>query len=119
MTTAATIREENRERWKGLVAVQRSSGETMRAFCRGRGVSYARFLYWAKRLSEVGDGACLGRLSPAGGREAADAFCELRIGAPGAFEIVAGGVVVRAPSGFEAGELTRLLRAVFEAARSC
>jgi hypothetical protein len=103
-TTAS--REENRGRWQGLVAEQRTSGESKRAFCRGRGISYPCFLHWSKRFAED-EGAV-----PAG------TFCELRVGAPAAFEVQAGGVVVRVGSGFDEGELARLLRAVFEASRS-
>jgi hypothetical protein len=57
-------------------------------------------------------------LGVAGGGGSSDAFCELRVGASAAFEVLVGGVVVRAPSGFDEGELARLLRAVFEASRS-
>ena len=104
-TTAS--REGNRERWRGIVAEQRASGESKRAFCRGRGISYASFLQWSRRFGED-EGA-----GPAG------TFCELRVGAPPAFEVQVGGVVVRVGSGFDAGELARLLRAVFEASRPC
>lgn len=98
-----TSREGSRERWRGLVAEHRASGESKRAFCRGRGISYARFLAWSKRFGEdEGSGS--------GGT-----FCELRVGAPTVFEVQAGGVVVRVASGFDSGELARLLRVVFEA----
>jgi hypothetical protein len=89
----------------------------MRAFCRGRGVSYPRFLAWVKRLAPNGEGTRSGRLAAVEHPRPADAFCEVRVGAP-VFEIASGGVVVRVASGFDAGELARLLRAVFEAARS-
>ncbi len=128
---ATTNRAERRERWRGLVAEQRASGESMRAFCRGRGLSYPRFLAWVKRLAPNGEGARSGRWAEARGRvlprgtpalperpRSADAFCEVRVGAP-VFEIASGGVVVRVPSGFDAGELARLLRAAFEATRPC
>jgi hypothetical protein len=102
----------------------------MMAFCRGRGLSYPRFLAWAKRLAPKGESVRSGRVADARGRvlprgtralperrRSADAFCEVRVGVP-VFEIASGGVVVRVPSGFEAGELARLLRAIFEASRS-
>ena len=117
-STATTSREETRERWRGLVSEQRGSGESMRGFCRGRGISYPRFLAWAKRFAGNGDGARFEGFGVAAGRGASDAFCELRMGGSSAFEVVVGGVVVRAPSGFDEGELARLLRAVFEASRS-
>ncbi len=153
MNGATTSRAERRERWRGLAAEQRASGESKRAFCRGRGLSYPRFLAWVKRFAENtdpsrhegfadgsrrratrlapdGEGAQSGRLADARGRvlsrgtralperrRPADAFCEVRVGAP-VFEIASGAVVVRVPSGFDAGELARLLRAVFEVSRS-
>jgi len=111
-STATTSREERRERWRGLVSEQRSSGESMRGFCRGRAISYPRFLAWAKRFAANGDGARFERFGVAGGRGAGDAFCELRVGASSVFEVVVGGVVVRAPSGFDEDDLARLLRVV-------
>lgn len=114
-TAKATNRAETRERWRGLVAEQRASGESKMSFCRGRGISYARFLYWSRRLEESGES-----------RARADAFQELGLRAPGilalqvgggGFEIVWGEVMVRVASGFDEGELARLLRAVFEATR--
>ena len=105
-----------RERWRGLIAEQRRCGESKAAFCRGRGISYTSFLYWAKRFAEEGEP----------GRRA-DEFHEMGVGTSGvfafsvagaAYEIVSGGVVVRVSSGFDVAELSRLLRAVFGASRS-
>ncbi len=84
------------------MAEQRASGESMRAFCRGRGLSYPRFLAWVKRFAPNGEGVRSGRLSPAKLQPSADAFCEVRVGAP-VFEIASGGVVVRLASGFGEG----------------
>ena len=102
MNGATTSRAENREQWQGLVAEQRASGESMRAFCRGRGVSYPRFLAWVKRLAPNGEGARSGGFAPNDHPRSADAFCEVRVGAP-VFEIASGGVVVRLASGFGEG----------------
>lgn len=121
-----TSREATRERWRGVVAEQRTSGESMRGFCRGRGISYGRFLAWAKRFGDSGDGCRSGRFAVDELPRPAAGFREVRVGAPGgvgfpvagwAYEIAAGGVVVRVGSGFDEGEVARLLRAVFEASR--
>ena len=114
-------REERRERWRGLVEEHRSSGESKRAFCRRRGISYHRFLAWAKRFGS-------GRVGVDERHSmAANTFREVRVGAPGVFafpvsgavyEIASGGVVVRVASGFDEGEVARLLRAVLEATGS-
>lgn len=104
--TTRTSREENRGRWRGLVEEQRASGESKQAFCRGRGISYVRFLYWSKRFAETDKS-----IRPV------DAFCELRVGAPAAFEIALGGAVVRVSPGFDEKDLARLLRVVGDAVR--
>ena len=123
-----TSREETRERWRALVAEQRTSGESMRGFCRGRGISYQRFLAWAKRFAANGDGCRSGRFAVDELPRPAAGFREMGVGGSGVFgfpvpgwvyEIASGGVVVRVGSGFDEGELARLLRAVLEASRPC
>jgi hypothetical protein len=42
--------EEQRARWRGLLAEQKESGQTIVAFCRGRGVREWQFHEWKKRL---------------------------------------------------------------------
>ncbi|MFY9856297.1 MAG: transposase [Terracidiphilus sp.] len=43
---------EHREKWRGLVLEQHSSGQTVAAFCRDRGIRAAQFYDWKKRLRE-------------------------------------------------------------------
>ncbi len=40
------------EKWRGLVLEQHSSGQTVAAFCRDRGIRAAQFYDWKKRLRE-------------------------------------------------------------------
>lgn len=117
--TATASREENRERWRGLVDEQRTSGQSKQAFCRGRGISYVRFLHWSKRFSDSAEGArTADPLGSATGSRSVDAFCELRMGPSAVFEIaLGGGVVVRVSAGFDERDLARLLRVVGEASR--
>jgi len=41
---------EVQSRWRGLVAEQGESGETVEAFCRERGLTTSQFYTWRKRL---------------------------------------------------------------------
>jgi hypothetical protein len=119
--TTPTSREENQERWRGLVEEQRAGGQSKQAFCRERGISYERFLAWSKRFADSAeDLRSSNPLGSATGSRPVDAFCELRVGAtaregrlsPAAFEIALGGVVVRVSAGFDERDLARLLRVV-------
>ena len=40
-------------KWRGLIAEQKESGQSVAAFCRTRGVREALFYYWKKQLQEV------------------------------------------------------------------
>lgn len=47
---------EVQSRWRGLVAEQGQSGETVEAFCRERGLATSQFYTWRKRLrSSIAD----------------------------------------------------------------
>lgn len=41
---------EVQSRWRGLIAEQSESGETVEAFCRERGLTTSQFYTWRKRL---------------------------------------------------------------------
>ena len=43
---------EHRAKWHGLVLEQLSSGQTVAAFCRDRGIRASQFYDWKKRISE-------------------------------------------------------------------
>jgi hypothetical protein len=42
--------EEERTRWRGLLAEQKESGQSVAVFCRGRGLREWQFYEWKKRL---------------------------------------------------------------------
>jgi len=43
---------EHRAKWRGLVLEQLSSGQTVAAFCRDRGIRDSQFYDWKKRIRE-------------------------------------------------------------------
>ncbi len=43
---------EHRARWRGLVLEQLSSGQTVAAFCRDRGIRASQFYDWKKQIHE-------------------------------------------------------------------
>ena len=43
-----------RQEWQRLVAEQGRSGQSVAAFCRGRGLVRSRFFWWRKRLRAAG-----------------------------------------------------------------
>jgi hypothetical protein len=47
------VSETKREHWSKLIAEQEASGQTARAFCRGRGVGEYAFYHWRRRLRKT------------------------------------------------------------------
>jgi hypothetical protein len=43
-------REEQQERWRGLLTEQKGSGQSVAVFCRERGIREWQFYEWKKRL---------------------------------------------------------------------
>ena len=43
-------------KWRGLIAEQSRSGQSVAAFCRERGLGPTHFFAWKKRLSQSGTG---------------------------------------------------------------
>ena len=43
-------------KWRGLIAEQGQSGQSVAAFCRERGLGPTHFFAWKKRLSQAGTG---------------------------------------------------------------
>ena len=43
--------DQKREYWGKLIAEQEASGQTIRAFCKERGISDYSFYFWRKRLA--------------------------------------------------------------------
>ena len=44
------MKDQKREYWGKLIAEQEASGQTIRAFCKERGISDHSFYFWRKRL---------------------------------------------------------------------
>jgi hypothetical protein len=85
------------EKWRGLLAEQRMSSQSVAAFCRERALSAAQFYAWKTRLSRVG----------------AERFVPLRVaeaGGGGIIEVRLGGgrSVIVAPD-FDAAHLRAVL----------
>jgi hypothetical protein len=106
--------EELRERWAVLLAQWQQSGQSGRAFCRERGLAYAQWLYWRRRLAVVADQSAVpGRALAAGdfvafapvrslGASGESESCGLRLRLAGSWELVL-------ERGFDAGELRRVM----------
>ena len=53
------MRKRGREawaKWRGLVAEQKRSGQSVAAFCRERGICAPQLFAWKKRLNQAGPG---------------------------------------------------------------
>jgi hypothetical protein len=99
-------RDERRERWQELVGDWEASGMSGAAFCRERGLVYAQFMYWRKRL-EAGD-----EQERVSGGFVAVAFEEDRAGSCGVRVRVRDELELVLERGFDAGELARAARAL-------
>jgi hypothetical protein len=98
-------RQEAWAKWRGLVAEQGASGQSVAAFCRERGLPASQFFAWKKRL-----------------RQAAEPFVEVQVvGTPAqsatapsrAIEIrLAGGRRIFVEPGFDADHLRAVLAAL-------
>jgi hypothetical protein len=93
------------EKWRGLVAAQERSGESVAAFCRERGISATHFFEWKKRLSQAAEQAFLavrvaGEAEPAGPGPESGRAIEIRL---------TDGRSVLVGRGFEAGHLRAVL----------
>jgi len=106
MTRAEEMRE--------LFGRWRESGQSLMAFGKAEGVSYAKLLYWRRKFGEeIG-----GSVQPAAKSSTADRFVPLQVAAESGsaepraekFEVwLSNGVSVEVPSGFDEAELRRLV----------
>ncbi|HUY04477.1 MAG TPA: hypothetical protein VMV33_14440 [Rhodocyclaceae bacterium] len=90
--------EATRSKWRGIVAAQAASGQTVAGFCRERGLCAPHFFWWKKRL-------------------AAAAFVEIKLATPdaGALELrLAGGRSLWLRAGFDPELLRQVLAALEE-----
>lgn len=99
------------QRWLDLVTRWQRSGLTVREFCRQQRLSEPSFYVWRRRLRPRG------RLSAHG--NAAPAFVKVTVAAapaahPALEVLLAGGRVLRVPTGFDPVALRQLLRLLEE-----
>jgi hypothetical protein len=94
------VTNEKREYWSKLIAEQEASGQTMRAFCKERGVAEHSFCSWRKRLG-------WGRREPV-------RFAELKMvaGAAPLELLLASGERLRIANGVDAATLRVVLEAL-------
>jgi hypothetical protein len=91
-------------KWRGLIAEQSGGGQSVRAFCQGRGLTTSQFFAWKKRLRE----------------SAADEFVEVRVErapAPAAHSVaievhLAEGRRIRVEPGFDPEHLRAVVKAL-------
>jgi len=98
--------EAARAKWRGIVAAQAASGETVAGFCRDRGLCTPHFFWWKKRLAELGAAASFVELRPVAAGTADErraAPIEVRLG---------NGRSLLVPEGFAPDHLKRLLLAL-------
>jgi hypothetical protein len=88
------------EKWRGLLAEQRLSAQSVAAFCRERSLSAAQFYAWKTRLSRVGAERFLPVRVAETNETAGGGSIEVRLG---------GGRSVIVAPGFDAGHLRAVL----------
>jgi hypothetical protein len=90
-------------KWRGLVAEQRRSGQSVAAFCRERGVSAPSFFAWKKRLSQDAADQFVAVQLVDAGEQASGHALEVRL---------CGGRSVMVEPGFDAAHLRAVLAAL-------
>lgn len=94
-----------RAKWREHVRAWRSSGESAVDYCARAGLNPRTLSWWAWKLKSDRQSA-----SPAAKPSATATFVELAsVELPSGFELEVGAVLVRVPSDFESGALSRLL----------
>lgn len=71
MGVREATREVRLEHWRGIIQGQKSSNQSIRAYCRARGVNEKSYYYWQRQLREGAYAALIAR------RETALAFAEI------------------------------------------
>ena len=98
-------RRETWVKWRGLVAEQGGSGQSVAAFCRERGVPASQLFAWRKRLNQAGPGQFVAVRVV--GTPAQPATADNR-----AIEIRLGGRCVFVEPGFDADHLRAVVAAL-------
>jgi hypothetical protein len=104
-------RRPQRERfWREAVTAWEKSGQSVRAFCAGRGLSEPSFYAWRRTLGK--------RVRPQPSAQSGPTLVPLRVVSDAVLEVVLpAGVVVRVPAGADAAAVARLVAAL--GAASC
>lgn len=95
---------QRQDRWRKVIAEQRSGGQTIAAFCRQRGISEPQFYSWRRRVS-------------AGAAPVKFALVETESAAPGASAVelsLAGGERIRVMPGADTATLRMVLSVLRE-----
>lgn len=103
-----TGRSAERERyWRGHVKAQQRSGESIRGYCRGHGLSDALFHYWKRELKRRDEAGCRSTAEAGAPR-----FAEVKLwaGPAAPIEIALGEALrVQVHAGFDEETLARVL----------
>ncbi len=102
-------KEEQRERWRSLLAEQKASGQSAAVFCRERGLREWQFYEWKKRLRPAEAGSFVAVEVAASEPLARTEPSPLEPGAPLEVRLRGGRSVLVGPD-FEARLLRRLLQ---------
>ena len=102
---------EREQRWRATIRAYEQSGQTIRAFCRDRGVKESAFHGWRREIRRR-DG---GEVRPRRGKRSR--FVQVQVTPTAAIEIaIAGGVTIRVPAHLERSQLAEIFAAAQQAA---
>jgi hypothetical protein len=101
-------RADREQYWRDTIAAWKASGQSISAFCAGRGVAQATFFTWRRRLASRDPAPC-----PAAPAAAIPSFAAVRVIPDPTIELVLpGGLVVRVPAGADPAAVARLVAAL-------
>jgi hypothetical protein len=90
-------------KWRALIAAQERSGQSVRGFAAARGFAAGTMYWWRSRLRRRGEDLV---------RVAVVERAMVNDEASAGFELQLGDLTLRVPTGFDEGELRRLLQAL-------
>ena len=107
--------------WRGHVAAWRRSGESVRGYCRSRGLGEASFHFWKRELKRRDEGAASNGNTPVPSHELGTGFAEVRVAASAGHEALieiscAGTRRIRVHPGFDEETLLRVISVLERAA---
>lgn len=103
------LRHADREQfWRDTIAAWKASGQSVRAFCKARGVAEATFFARKRELADDGRSP-----RPAAGSTPDPSFAPVRVIPDPTIEVVLpDGLVVRVPAGADPAAVARLVHAL-------